>query len=137
MNIRRLGGVLIGVGVVAGVLSTPSAGADPPEPADPPSRVLILVLDQAGPGTIERYQMQHVQALMRNGANFSQGIVGHMAAETVISHGVVTSGQLPSHLGWSNEVYRDADGVLGTSGDYYITSSMSCNQFRALIEAGG
>ena len=30
-----------------------------------------------------------------------------MAAETVISHNVITSGLFPKHMGWSNEVYRD------------------------------
>ena len=66
-----------------------------------------------------------------------KALVGHMAAETVISHSVITSGQLPKHMGWSNEVHRDVDGVLGAAGDYYVTSSMSCSQFMALIEHGG
>ena len=135
MDNHRIVGVLIGVGVLAGLLSAPGAVAE--SPPDRPSRVLILVLDQAGPDTIKRYKMQNVKALTRGGVNFPNAVVGHMAAETVISHGVVTSGQLPNHLGWSNEVYRDVDGVLGTAGAYYITSSMSCNQFKALIEAGG
>jgi Sulfatase len=49
---------------------------------------------------------------------------------------VITSGQFPKHMGWTNEVYRDTDGVLGTAGDYYVTSSMSCAQFKLLIEHG-
>jgi Type I phosphodiesterase / nucleotide pyrophosphatase len=40
-------------------------------------------------------------------------------------------------MGWSNEVHRDVDGVLGADGEYYVTSSMSCSQFQALIDAGG
>ena len=36
-----------------------------------------------------------------------------MAAETVISHNVLTSGLFPKHMGWTNEVYRDVDNVLG------------------------
>jgi hypothetical protein len=55
----------------------------------------------------------------------------------VISHNVITSGLLPKHMGWSNEVYRDAANVLGTQGAYYVTSSMSCAQFASLINAGG
>ena len=47
---------------------------------------------------------------MREGASFPNALVGHMAAETVISHNVITSGLFPKHMGWSNEVYRDADG---------------------------
>jgi hypothetical protein len=104
---------------------------------DRPSRVVVIVLDQARPDTIDRYDMDNVKALMRRGASFHNGIVGHMAAETVISHSVLTSGLFPRSMGWSNEVHRDVDGVLGAPGDFYVTSSMSCSQFRALTEAGG
>jgi hypothetical protein len=104
---------------------------------DRPSRVVLIVLDQARPDTIERYDMENVRALMRRGASFGNAIVGHLAAETVISHSVLTSGLFPKTMGWSNEVHRDVDGVLGTPGDFYVTSSMSCAQFRTLTEAGG
>ena len=50
---------------------------------DRPSRVLIIMLDQARPDTIERYGMKNVQALMRKGTSFPNALVGHMAAETV------------------------------------------------------
>lgn len=119
---------LVGVGLLV-----PPAGA-----ADKPSHVVIIVLDQARPDTITRYGMENVEALQRNGTSFPNAIVGHMAAETVISHNVLTSGLFPKDMGWSNEVYRDTDNVLGGgTGSYYVTSSMSCAQFRALIEHGG
>jgi hypothetical protein len=120
--------------VVALLLASPAAQAGH---RDRPSRVLIVVLDQARPDTIQRYGMENVEALMRRGVSFPNALVGHMAAETVISHNVITSGLLPKHMGWSNEVYRDVDGVLGAPGDYYVTSSMSCSQYGALIEHGG
>jgi predicted AlkP superfamily pyrophosphatase or phosphodiesterase len=112
---------------------------------DRPSHVVIIVLDQARPDTITRYGMTNVQALQRKGENFKNAYVGHMAAETVISHNVLTSGQFPKHMGWTNEVYRDTNGVLaapgfpgvGAPGDYYVTSSMSCAQFGRLIDQGG
>ena len=113
-----------------------STGAQAGRP-DRPSRVLIVVLDQARPDTIQRYGMTNVQRLMRDGVSFRGALVGHMAAETVVSHNVITSGLFPGHMGWSNEVHRDVDGVLGAPGDYYVTSSMSCDQFKALIEHGG
>jgi hypothetical protein len=41
-------------------------------------------------------------------------------------------------MGWSNEVYRDVNNVLGEgAGAYFVTSSLSCDQFRALAQAGG
>jgi hypothetical protein len=113
------------------------ASAGPKQP-DRPSRVVIIVLDQARPDTITRYGMTNVQELQREGTSFPRAMVGHMAAETVISHNVVTSGQLPRDMGWSNEVYRDQGNVLsGGAGAYYVTSSMSCAQFKALIANGG
>jgi hypothetical protein len=103
---------------------------------DRPSRVVIIVLDQARADTIDRYDMDNVQALQRRGTSFPNAMVGHMAAETVISHNVITSGLLPKHMGWSNEVYRDQDAVLGAPGAYYVTSSMSCAQFKLLVAHG-
>jgi arylsulfatase A-like enzyme len=126
---------IIGSLLLAGqMLVSPAAQAGQGEK---PSRVLIVILDQARPDTIERYGMNNVRALMENGVNFPNALTGHMAAETVISHNVITSGRLPKNMGWSNEVHRDVDGVLGTPGDYYVTSSMSCSDFKALIDAGG
>ena len=126
--------MLAGLALAAVVLpAVAQAGRHP----DRPSRVLIIMLDQARPDTIERYGMKNVQALQKKGTSFPNALVGHMAAETVISHNVITSGQFPKHMGWSNEVHRDVDGVLGTPGDFYVTSSMSCNQYKALIEHGG
>jgi hypothetical protein len=110
--------------------------AAPAPAAERPSRVVIIVLDQARPDTITRYGMENVQALQRHGKSFPKAIVGDMAAETVISHNVITSGLFPSHMGWSNEVYRDEENALGVPGAYYVTSSMSCAQFQALIAHG-
>ncbi|MET0811251.1 MAG: alkaline phosphatase family protein, partial [Thermoleophilaceae bacterium] len=117
--------------VVVAMLAAPVQGAP-----DRPSRVVIIVLDQARPDTISRYGMTNVQRLQREGKTFPNAIVGDMAAETVISHNVITSGLFPAHMGWSNEVYRDEDNVLGVPGAYYVTSSMSCAQFKALIAHG-
>ncbi|MGH2658698.1 MAG: alkaline phosphatase family protein [Actinomycetota bacterium] len=95
-------------------------------------------MDQARPDTIERYNMTNVMALMENSVNFPKALVGHMAAETVISHNVITSGQLPKNIGWSNEAYRDVGNVLGGGeGAIHVTSSMSCSQFKTLIDHAG
>jgi hypothetical protein len=136
MRLRRhVLGALVGSSLLVGQMLAPQAvRAGHP---DRPTRILIVILDQARPDTIERYEMTNVQALMEGGANFPKAILGHMAAETVVSHNVITSGQLPKNQGWSNEVHRDVAGVLGTPGDHYVTSSMSCGQFKALIDAAG
>jgi hypothetical protein len=122
----------LAVSLLAAALPAVGAQAAPARP----SHVVFIVLDQARPDTITRYGMENVQELQRNGKTFPNAIVGDMAAETVVSHNVITSGLLPKHMGWSNELYRDEDGVLGPAGGYYVTSSMSCNQFKALIAHG-
>ena len=130
MSHRKLAVLIVAVSALVAVAPAQAA-------PERPSRVVLIMLDQARPDTIQRYDMDNVRALMRRGASFGNAIVGHMAAETVISHSVLTSGLFPKHMGWSNEVHRDVDGVLGAPGDFYVTSSMSCGQFRALTEAGG
>ena len=137
--VTRVAVVVIGLVFGLAALAQPiTATSLPSAGADKPSRVLIVVIDAFRPDYIERFDMQNVKALMDRGTSFPNGIVGHMAAETVISHNVMTSGLFPKHMGWSNEVYRDVDNVLGEgAGAYFVTSSLSCDQFRALTQAGG
>ena len=137
--LKRVAVVVIGLVFGLAALAQPiTATGLPSAGADKPSRVLIVVIDAFRPDYIERFDMQNVKALMDRGTSFPSGIVGHMAAETVISHNVMTSGLFPKHMGWSNEVYRDVDNVLGEgAGAYFVTSSLSCDQFRALTQAGG
>jgi hypothetical protein len=131
----RIVALAFAASLLAAALLVPTAQAG--KDHDRPSRVVIILLDQARPDTITRYGMKNVQELQRKGTSFRNAIVGDMAAETVISHNVITSGKFPKHMGWTNEVYRDTDGVLGTPGAYYVTSSMSCSQYGALIAHGG
>ena len=109
MSRRRVMFLAFAVSMLMATLFAASAQAAP----DRPSRVVIIVLDQARADTIDRYGMKNVQELQHKGKNFPNALVGHMAAETVISHNVITSGLFPKHMGWTNEVYRDTDDVLG------------------------
>jgi hypothetical protein len=119
---------------VVGFPSTLPAAAE----LDRPTRILIIVLDQMRPDYVERFDMEHVRSLMEGGVNFPNAILGHMAAETVITHNVLTSGVLPKHMGWSNEVYRDVGNVLGGGdGAYHVSSSFACGDFGTLASAGG
>ena len=132
MSARKL---LVLLFALSMVLAAPAAQAA--KDRDRPTRVVMIVLDQARPDTITRYGMENVQRLQREGMNFPNARVGHMAAETVISHNVLTSGLLPKNMGWTNEVYRDEDGsVFGTPNRYYVTSSMLCPDYDRLINVG-
>jgi predicted AlkP superfamily pyrophosphatase or phosphodiesterase len=88
--------VALGVAVVFGLQgAVPIAAASPEEPR----RALIIVLDQTRKDTIARYKMNNVQNLMNGGVSFPNAYLGHMAAETVVSHDVITSGLFPKHMG--------------------------------------
>ena len=89
------------------------------------------------PDFIRKFDMKNVQALMRGGTSYPNAYLGHMASETVISHNVMTSGQLPKHMGWSDEWFRDSDGVLGPVNANYVTGSMTQPQYDALIQDKG
>jgi hypothetical protein len=131
--VRSLGVV---VGVVVLLLTSASAWAR--EGPEPPQRVLIVVLDQFRPDYVDKFDMRNVKALMRDGTSFDNAYLGHMASETVISHNVITSGQLPRDMGWADEVYRDSDDVLGAGADsMWISGSLTRDQFNTLIAHGG
>ena len=102
-----------------------------------PERVVFIVLDQLRPEFIDAFDMENVKALMAGGTSFPNAWLGHMGAETVVSHNVMTSGMLPKHMGWADEWFRDSDGVLGPVNAQYVTGSMGQTQFDALIQDKG
>jgi hypothetical protein len=112
----------------------PSAAARPPQR---PTRVVQIVLDQLRPDFIKAFHMKNVQKLIRSGTSYPNAYLGHMGSETVVSHNVMTSGQLPKHMGWADEWYRDSAGLLGPVDGRYVTGSMSATQFDTLITTGG
>ena len=91
----RVAGVVAGLLVVLGAGSSAWAHGK----KDPPKRVLILVVDQFRPDYVDKFDMRNVRALMRDGVNFGNAYLGHMASETVITHNVITSGQQPEGHG--------------------------------------
>jgi hypothetical protein len=132
----RVAGAAAGLLVLLGACAP--AWANGGHKHQPPKRVLIVVLDQFRPDYVNTFDMRNVKALMRDGANFDNAYLGHMASETVISHNVITSGQLPRDMGWADEVYRDSDNVLGVAPDsMWISGSLTRDQFNKLIAHRG
>ena len=132
-GLARAAGALAGL-VVLLVAGGPAWGHGRPEP---PKRVLILVIDQFRPDYVDTFDMRNVRKLMRDGVSFDNAYLGHMASETVISHNVITSGQLPRDMGWADEAYRDSDNVLGVAPDsMWVSGSLSRDQFNQLIAHG-
>ncbi|QBR91805.1 alkaline phosphatase family protein [Nocardioides euryhalodurans] len=124
--------------VCAGTLVGAQTGAAVrPKPPTPPDKVVVIVVDALSKEIVEKYDMQHVQALMKDGVDTPRGYLGHTGSVTVVTHNVITSGMLPKNMGWTNEGYRDVDGVLGDPGGLYITSNFGYDEMSALQEHAG
>jgi hypothetical protein len=78
---------------------------------------------------------------MRRGASAPNAYVGHLASVTVVSHNVLTTGALPKNMGWTDEGYRDVDGVLAagaTNGSgMWLTSDFGSEEMFALQKHAG
>ena len=97
---------------VAGVGTSATAGSASPPKAHPPKKVVVIVVDALSKEIVEKYKMRNVQALMHYGADAPNAYLGHLGAVTVVTHNVLTTGALPKNMGWTDEGYRDVDGVL-------------------------
>lgn len=129
-------GLLAGTGAGAAGGSPGEATARTQAPAGP-DKVVIIVVDALSKEIVEKYDMNHVQRLMADGVDTPRSYLGHTGSVTVVTHNVITSGMLPKNMGWTNEGYRDVDGVLGPEGRLYITSNFGHDQMAPLQEHAG
>jgi arylsulfatase A-like enzyme len=103
-----------------------------------PTKVVIITMDQMKPWYVNAYDMDNLKWLQDHGVNFKRATVGQMASETVVSHNTIVSGQLPKHMGWTDEVMRDVGNVLGYGpGAIITTGDLKYDQYAALIDAEG
>ena len=132
---RRVTCLVAGLAMMLGVAAPAAWGHGKPEK---PKRVLIIVIDQFRPDLVDKFDMRNVRKLMRDGANFDNAYLGHMASETVITHNVITSGQLPKDMGWADEAFRDSDNVLNAGKDsMWVSGSLTRDQFNAIFAHEG
>ncbi len=132
--------VSVAVGIVAGALAAagPLTGAAAKsKPPTRPDKVVVIVVDALSTELVKKYDMQNVKALMADGVDTPRGYLGHTGSVTVVSHNVITSGMLPKHMGWTNEGYRDIDGVLGAPGGLYLTSNFGYAEMSKLQKHAG
>ncbi|HWM00427.1 MAG TPA: alkaline phosphatase family protein, partial [Nocardioidaceae bacterium] len=95
--------------LVAAGAGTGPVSADPRAAAgaDEPTKVVVILVDALSSQVVDRYDMDHVQALMQRGTNYPRSTLGHLGAETVVTHNVLTTGVLPKRMGWTDEYVRD------------------------------
>jgi arylsulfatase A-like enzyme len=126
-------GVLLGIVVLLVLLVAAGAAA-----AAKPTKVIIITMDQMKPWYASTYDMENILWLQSHGADFKNATVGQMASETVVSHNTIVSGQLPKHMGWTDEVMRDTGNVLGYGAGAIVTvGDLTYDQFTLLVEAEG
>ena len=135
-------GVLAAVataGLLGAMALAPGASqATAKPPVKKPTHVLIVLFDQMRPEYADRFNMTNFKALRAGGTNFRDAQLGYMGSETVISHNAIVSGQLPKHMGWTDEVYRDANNLLGKGANtVHITGDLSMANFNTLIADKG
>ena len=125
-----------------GAQSGQAAGRHHPPAPEKPTKVVIIVVDSLSKEIVDRYRMKNVKALMRDGVDTPRGYLGHTGSVTVVTHNVITSGQLPKHMGWTDEGYRDVAGILGdpepaNPDQLHITSNFGSTEMFALQQAAG
>ncbi len=123
--------------VAAGAGSQTGAAAEPKQLPAKPDKVVIIVVDALSKEIVEKYDMENVQALMADGVDTPRGYLGHTGSVTVVTHNVITTGALPKNMGWTNEGYRDVDGLLGPEGGLYITSNFGYDEMTPLQQDAG
>jgi hypothetical protein len=132
----KLGIVVTGawLAIAGGMVQGVGAQAAPTHP----NRVVIVLFDQMLPEYADQFDMPNFRAVRDAGTYFKNAYLGYMASETVIAHNVITSGQLPKHMGWVDEAYRDAGNLLGKgAGQMHITGDLSLANFGTLISHEG
>jgi len=103
-----------------------------------PTRVLIVLFDQMRPEYADRFGMTNFQSVRDGGRYFKKSYVGYMGSETVISHNAIVSGQLPKHMGWVDEAYRDTGNLLGGGANkMWVTGDLTLDQFQTLVTHEG
>jgi arylsulfatase A-like enzyme len=138
-----LAAVAAAIAVIAsGAPTGQAAGRHHPHPTKKPTKVVIIVVDSLSKEIVHKYRMKNVKALMRDGVDTPRGYLGHTGSVTVVTHNVITSGQLPKHMGWTDEGYRDVADVLpdvepANPDELYITSNFGSTQMFALQQAAG
>ena len=68
-----------------------------------PDKVVIILVDSLSKEIVKKYDMPNIRAMMRSGVASPKSYLGHLGAVTVVTHNVVTSGQLPKNMGWTDE----------------------------------
>jgi hypothetical protein len=120
--------------LVAVALSASACDRTPPPASQTPDRVLILVFDQMRPDYIDRFDLKHFKRLRAAARNYPDAYVGHLGAQTIVSHLVLPTGLAPRQLPWQDDAFVDVDGVLGKPNAPYDADELTREQVFRFLE---
>ena len=118
--------------LICAALST-SCARTPPAPQSRPDHLLIMVFDQMRPDYIDRFDLTHFKRLRATSRHYPDAYVGHLAAQTVVSHLVIPTGLPPKELPWQEDVLVDREGLLGRPDAPYKTDDLTREQMWGLL----
>lgn len=128
---RNLSKVVVASGAaLALTLTGAAAEAAPNKPTAKPTKVVTIVVDALSREIVETFDMKNVKALMDKGVDTPKGSLGHLGSVTVVTHNVITTGLLPKHMGWTDDGWRDTQGLLpgAAANPFWIPSDWSKDQ---------
>lgn len=92
-----------------------------------------MVFDQMRPDYIDRFDLKNFKRLRDGSRHYSEAYLGHLTAQTIVSHLVIPTGFAPKDLPWLDDVLLDRDGALGKANTAYHTDDLSRDQMWQLI----
>ena len=120
---------------VAAVLVAPAAcNRTPPPSSAKPDRVVIMVFDQMRPDYIDRFNLEHFKRLRAAARHYPDAYIGHLAAQTIVSHLVIPTGMAPRELPWQDDAFIDVAGVLGKPGAAYDADELSQDEVWRFLD---
>ena len=119
--------------LIVGTLASATCARSGPPPS-PPDHLLIMVFDQMRPDYIDRFDLQNFKRLRATSRHYPEAYIGHLGAQTIVSHLVIPTGLAPKELPWQDDVFVDVEGVLGKPGAAYKTDDLAREQFFRLLE---
>ena len=106
-----------------------------PTPKPVPDHLMILVFDQLRPDYIDRFDLKNFKRLRSTSRDYPNAYVGHVGAQTVVSHLVIPTGLLPKALPWQDDAFVDMKGDLGKPGAAYETTTLTLPQFWQMLRS--
>ena len=120
--------------LVCAALLLTACARTPAKPQSRPDHLVIMVFDQMRPDYIDRFDLKQFKRLRSTARHYPDAYVGHLAAQTVVSHLVIPTGLPPKELPWQEDVLVDREGLLGRPDAPYKTDDLTRDQMWGLLQ---